>query len=90
MLKKRALFFQLVSTLFCEVKRGFVEPCKNEISRLFTSLFRPKCLQEQLKHTRSALDFYGWPLSAELHFHCRDFRGPFLTSPLAPRGKLHP
>jgi hypothetical protein len=25
---KRAIFFQLVSTLFCEVKRGFVEPCK--------------------------------------------------------------
>jgi hypothetical protein len=27
--KKRANFFQLVSTLFCEVKRGVVEPCKN-------------------------------------------------------------
>jgi hypothetical protein len=28
MLKKRANFFRLVSTLFFEVKRGFVEPCK--------------------------------------------------------------
>jgi hypothetical protein len=27
--KKRANFFQPVSTLFCEVKRSFVEPCKN-------------------------------------------------------------
>jgi hypothetical protein len=29
MLKKRGDFFQLVSNLFCAVKRGFVEPCKN-------------------------------------------------------------
>jgi hypothetical protein len=29
MLKNRANFFQLVSNLFCVVKRGFVEPCKN-------------------------------------------------------------
>jgi hypothetical protein len=28
-LKKRANFFQLVSDLFCVVKRGFIEPCKN-------------------------------------------------------------
>jgi hypothetical protein len=26
---EEACFFQLVSNLFCVVKRGFVEPCKN-------------------------------------------------------------
>jgi hypothetical protein len=27
--KNWQIFFQLVSTLFCEVKKGFVDPCKN-------------------------------------------------------------
>jgi hypothetical protein len=47
---KKGEFFQLVSNLFCVVKRGFVEPCINahfqkitlsrvEISRLFTRVF---------------------------------------------------
>jgi hypothetical protein len=29
MLKKTGEFFHLISTLFCVVKRGFVERCKN-------------------------------------------------------------
>jgi hypothetical protein len=29
MLIKTGEFFQLISTLFCVVKRGFVEPCEN-------------------------------------------------------------
>jgi hypothetical protein len=49
-LEKRGEFFQLICTLFCVVKRGFVDPCKSflrsklpwsrvEISRLFTRVF---------------------------------------------------
>jgi hypothetical protein len=58
--KKRTIFFQLVSTLFCVVKRHFVEPCSKlpclggDQQTFYKFFFRPKCLQEQLKHVRSS------------------------------------
>jgi hypothetical protein len=68
MLKKTGeIFSDDLNPILCEVKRGFVEPCKNvqssalitlsrvEISRLFTRvLFAQTFFQEQFKHTRSS------------------------------------
>jgi hypothetical protein len=39
-LKKRANFFQLVSDLFCVVKRGFIEPCKNVLCNKLPYMYR--------------------------------------------------
>jgi hypothetical protein len=55
----------MISSLFCVVQRGFVEPCKNvpmqnitlsraEISKIFTRFFSPKMFADQRKHTRSS------------------------------------
>jgi hypothetical protein len=63
-LEKGDNFFQLISTLFCVVKRGFVEPCKMFLrSKLpclgwrsadFVQGFLPKMFAGPAKHTRSS------------------------------------
>jgi hypothetical protein len=66
---KKGDFFQLISSLFCVVKRGFVQQCKMLLpclgwrsANVLQGFFCPKCLQDQRKHTRSSTKIYTYDL----------------------------